>query len=301
MAKRYVTPLIPFQPNQPGVPSTIQSGVVFFVDQYGEGIWATETMCNAYGYVWDPSNNTCRAFDQSARISEMAQDQTSNFFKGGGNQVRSDVNASVIVGQTNTMLGKNTGVQVVGNKNQVESNIVLLGTLGNSVANNTLVIGGNSGQNGIDAKTGKLTETDILGERQVALAIYGGTSVGDTPLPLGLNNVINTAYPIPTNAVFMFEIDIMAVAVVGGKSVPVGSFMTFKSNGVTLKKTSGEIGTPIYSTTSTVLSSGKFTWTANPIITATQELTIIVRGERDTTIEWVADIKITQIQTSVNL
>ena len=301
---RYVNPLIPFQPNQPAVPSYIQDGYVFFVDIYGDPYWADETLCNTYGYIWNPNENTCRAFDYNPRINAIGEN-FSNLIKGSGNNLNTNVNNATVSGQNNLLLGNNTSVNIVGNQNQLEngiSNSVVLGTFGNSQANNTLTIGGNSSQQNLDSKTGIPIFKDIVGERQITFAVYGGQSTDDKPLLLDLNNVANTAFPIPANCVFMFEIDILAVAVVGSKSVPVGSFMTFKSNGVTMKKTSGEGGTPIYSTTNVILSSGKLNWTANPIITILpKELSITVTGEPELTIEWVADIKITQIQTSVEL
>tara|TARA_R100001443_G_scaffold114072_1_gene129536 strand:- start:1692 stop:2612 length:921 start_codon:yes stop_codon:yes gene_type:complete len=298
----------PFAPNQKTIPDYIEDGVVYFTDVDGGNVWSDESMCKAYGYLWDEANQVCRAFIPQREIEIVPQSNIS--VKGANNEIRTGVNNSTISGQNNLMIGKNISVNIIGNRNQIEnkiSNSLLLGTLGNSLADNSITIGGNSGQNGIDEETGAFTSTDILGERQLTFCLYGGKTPPGEKIPLttglNLNNVSDSYYPIPENAVLMFEIDILGVAIepAGNR----GDFMTFKSNGVTMKKTSGEGGTPIQSRTSEVLNSGGLRWVAEPVIAIGTDgkkyLGINATGDTRSTIEWVADLKITQLQTNVNL
>jgi len=300
---RRTNPPFTFAPGQSAQPSEMQGGIVLFEDVNGDPAWATRPLCQAYGYIWDEQNQVCRAFIENPNVIDIGK-QTTNNVKGNNNEIRESVNATTISGQNNLMIGKNTSVNVVGDRNQVEtkiSNSTIVGTFANATANNSLVIGGNSSQNTIDDKTGRPIFKDILGKRQLTKILFGNQFEEETKSNyLWMNNVEGSAYPIPKDAVLMFEADVLGVVI--SPSASAGEFESFKIAGVTMKKTSGEGGTPIYARTSLLNSSSslRLGCVASIYTDSLGErfLTIEVTNAKGMTIEWVASMEITQLQTN---
>ena len=284
--KEKITFRAPFAPNQNVVPDFIDFGQVYFVGQDGKPAGVNETQCRAYGYTWDNVNNVCRAFTQNPNVNSIGQ-ETNNYTKGSNNTARENVNNSIVAGQNNLLIGPNANDLVVGNSNQLQasvSNSLIVGVQANATIDNSIVLGGNQDNN-------------ILGERQLTFSIFGNTSTQAEGIDLYLNYKLNSFYPIQLNSVLIFEIDIVGVETQGRN---VGAYMSFKSNGVAKNSSGGKGETILESTTTILFNSDKKTWTAEPKV-IDGFLYISVSGEAETTIEWVADIKITQIQTKVVL
>ena len=293
---------ISFAPNQVAVPDNIQDGLVYFTDVDGNPVWSTEGLCTAYGYDWDEQNQVCRAFIFNPNVDSIGEN-TSNSVKGGNNEIRANVNNTSISGQNNLLIGNNTSDVVIGNRNQLEnkiSNSLLIGTFANATANNSFVLGGNNSQNTINEKSGVEEYSDILGERQLTKVLFGNyfEAQGKTNY-LWLNNVENSAYPIPQNAVLMFSVRVLGVAV--APLVSAGEFMSFQIEGVTMKKNSGEAPTPIYARTTILNQSSAIGLNCTAVIytdaNGERFLTISVTNGKGIFVEWVANMEITQLQT----
>tara|TARA_R110000787_G_scaffold15090_2_gene46676 strand:- start:865 stop:1758 length:894 start_codon:yes stop_codon:yes gene_type:complete len=289
-------PEYPFAPNQLLQPSNIQDGVVFFVDSDGNSAWSSESSCNAYGYTWDEANQVCRAFILNDRIDEIGLNTTNNV-KGNNNDLRQSINNTTVSGQNNLLLGDNTSNVILGNMNQLEnkvSNSLLLGTFGNATVNNSLVIGGNNSQVAINDKTSLAEYSDILGERQLTKILFGNSFGDEAAGLLNLNNVPNNYYPIPINSIIMFDADVLGV-VIGGKTS--GEFMSFKIQGVTRLKSTGEGAQTIYSRTTILFDSGRLGLNCQAIFNADNTMTIEVTNGKGLSVDWVASMELTQLQT----
>tara|TARA_R110000787_G_scaffold70091_1_gene155831 strand:- start:24580 stop:25473 length:894 start_codon:yes stop_codon:yes gene_type:complete len=289
-------PEYPFAPNQLVQPSIIQDGVVLFQDNLGNPQFSTQSSCNAYGYIWDEANQVCRAFIENPNINEIGLNTTNNV-KGNNNNLRSGVNNTTVSGQNNLLLGDNISNVILGNMNQVEnkvSNSLLLGTFGNSTVNNSLVIGGNNSQVAINEKTGLAEYSDIVGERQLTKILFGNSFQDEAAGLLNLNNVPTKYYPIPINSIIMFEADVLAV-VIGGKTN--GEFMSFKIQGVTRLRSTGEGAQTIYSTTTILFDSGRLGLNCQAVFNADNTMTIAVSNGKGFGVDWVASMELTQLQT----
>jgi|21_taG_2_1085346.scaffolds.fasta_scaffold05434_2 hypothetical protein len=300
--KRRSNPPFPFAPNQTAQPSEIQDGVVLFTDVNGDGAWATQELCQAYGYTWDNQNQMCRAFIPNANIENIGT-ETTNMIKGGNNEIRDGVNNTMIAGQNNLVLGLNTSDNITGDMNQMDarvSNTILMGTLGNATTSNAFVQGGNSPQRIIDEETGEEIYKDILGQHQLTKIMMSNRIYRTTERDiLWLNDVENVCYPIPDDAVCMFAADVLGTQTQGRTP---GEFMSFKVRGVIRKQTASGRGTSIFWTTTPQDFSMSLGYDCSGAIYTDADgidyLTIAVNsGKTDGEVMWVASIEITQLQT----
>ena len=298
---RTTNPIFPFAPGMTAQPSYLQDGVVFFTDIDGENVWATQELALAYGYTWDQQNQVARAFISNPNVENIGE-ETNNMIKGGNNEIRDGVNNTMIAGQNNLVLGLNTSDNITGDFNQMNphvSNTILMGTKGNATVSNSFVQGGNSSQRTIDEETGLTKFNNILGQQQLTKILMSATiiRVGERD-NLWLNDVEGACYPIPLDAVLMFNADIMGVVVDGGN---LGEFMSFNIDGVTKKQTSTEGGTQIYSTTTIMQQSSDLRLDCQGSIYYDADgeafLTINIDSGKVGIVQWVASIEITQLQT----
>ena len=269
-------------------PSRVNNiGEVFFTDGTIEVI-PNQKQCEAYGYYFHPATGTCKAFDYSTKLDTSFTNE-STVIKGQGNTTADGTNNASIMGVNNIVNGSSNNTIIVGNQSQIESgvsNTSVFGTLGNSTADNSIVLGGNAA-------------ADILGERQVSTIMYGLQTTDASTNISFLNNVSGSFYAIPENAAMYFQADILAVRVAGSSgSGAVGDFKSWVERGVVINKS----GTASISRTRTSPTSSGTTTGWSPVSTVVgTNYQLTVTGAANMTIEWVASIRFTQIQTSVSL
>ena len=263
-------------------------GEVIFTDGTNTDIRANQVQCEAYGYTYDKASGTCRSFRLNTNL-ERTLSNINNKNNGPGNTTQLGSNTIQVNGTNNTTRGFNNNCFINGSLNEIANGVntaTVLGHLGNSTADNSLVLGGNA--------TG-----DILGERQIINLMYGVTTTGAGTVPSYLNNVAGSLFAIPENAAMYFHADILAVRVGGtaGEGA-LGDFKGATERGVIINK-SGVLS--IERTRTVVVSSGTTnTWRATAAISGLN-FVMNVRGATDNTIEWACNITFTQIQTSVAL
>ena len=267
--------------------NTTISGEVMFTDGTNNEIRANQVTCQAYGYTYDKASDTCSAFNYSVKLVEQA-DNIDNSINGYSNTTGTRANTIQINGSDNTTKGNNMACFINGGSNTIVDGVnsaTVLGILGESTADNSLVLGGNA-------------PGDILGERQIINLMYGVTTTGAGTVPSYLNNVTGSLFAIPEDSAMYFHADVLAVRVGGSGTGGKGDFSGFTERGVIINQ-SGVMN--IDRTRATVANSGTTSaWRPTAAISGTN-FVMNVRGAANVNIEWASNIRFTQIQTGIPL
>jgi hypothetical protein len=266
--------------------STSVLGVVTFTDGTND-ITPNQLQCEAYGYSYNKADGTCSTFRYNTNLNRSFSNE-SNKVQGANNTTETGTNNTLIIGQNNTVKGLSRNNIIVGNQNEIAngvSNANVYGTFGEATANNSIVLGGNSG-------------SDTLGKRQAIQLIYGTQTTDGVVVDSYLNGISGSYFVVPENTAIMFEADILAVRVGGTGSGAVGDFKSWIETGVVINKSGTlTVDSSIISHSNSGSTGG---WDAVSTVSGTNYI-ISVEGATDKTIEWVINIRFTQIKTGVAL
>ena len=262
-------------------------GVVSFTNGARE-VTPNQLQCEAYGYTYDKASGTCSIFRFNTNLNSSFNN-SNNSTKGSQNVTETGTNNTLIMGENNTVRGFSRNNIIIGSNNEIANgvnNANVFGTFGEATANNSIVLGGNAG-------------TDILGKRQAIQLLYGTQTTDGTTVDSYLNGITGSYFVVPENTAIMFEADILAVRV-GGTAVAgaVGDYKSWIETGVVINK-SGKL--TVDSSTISHSSSGTTGgWDAVSTASGTNYI-MSVEGVADTTIEWVSNLRFTQLKTGVTL
>ena len=267
-----------------------ETGIVLFTDGTND-VLPNQQQCEAYGYTYDKETGTCSSYKFNTNLDKNISN-TQNNIKGSKNTTIAGTNNTYIMGEDNTVRGLSRNNIIAGNNNEIQNSInntMVFGTLGESTADNSIVLGGNNGA------------TDNLGERQSIQVMFGRTSTQGTNIASYMNNTTSSYFPIPLNTALYFHSDVIAVRVGGSAGAgSVGDFASWVERGVVINKS----GTATISRErDSIKSSGSVTgWQPTGIVVSgTTSFSLRVRGATDMTIEWAATVNFTQIKTGVAL
>ena len=285
MSKRVAT--IPYLSGFDVKPSsTSVLGVVTFTDGTND-ITPNQLQCEAYGYTYDKASGTCSTFRFNTNLNRSFSNE-SNKLQGTNNTTETGTNNTYIIGENNTVKGLSRNNIVVGNQNEIANgvnNASVYGTFGEATADNSIVLGGNSG-------------SDTLGKRQAIQLIYGTQTTDGIVIESYLNGISGSYFVVPENTAIMFEADILAVRVGGTGAGAVGDFKSWIETGVVINKSGTlKVDSSIISHSNSGSTGG---WDAVSTVSGTNYV-ISVEGATDKTIEWVSNVRFTQIKTGVAL
>ena len=279
--------LIPFLSDYPVKPNSINGlGIVTFTDGTND-ITPNQQQCEAYGYTYDESTGTCKAFMYNSNIERNIANVNNNV-QGSRNVTETGTNNTYIMGESNTVKGLSRNNIIIGSNNEIANGInnsSVYGTKGEVTATNSIVLGGNA-------------PTDNLAERQSIQLMYGVQTTAGSTVDSYLNNITDNYFTIPENTAMYFHADVLAVRVGGTGTGNAGDFLSWVERGVVINK-SGTLS--IERERDTIVGSGNHTnWRPTATFNGT-DFIIEVRGAIDTTIEWASNITFTQIKTGVAL
>ena len=282
-----ITYSIPFLTGFTVKPLSVSAlGVVSFTDGARE-ITPNQLQCEAYGYTYNKAAGTCSIFRFNTNLIRSFNN-SNNSTKGAQNVTETGTNNTLIMGESNTVKGFSRNNIIIGSNNEIANgvnNANVFGTFGEATADNSIVLGGNAG-------------TDILGKRQAIQLIYGVQTTGADAVDSYLNGITGSYFVVPENTAIMFEADILAVRVGGTGSGAVGDYKTWIETGVVINK-SGTLS--VDSSTISHSSSGTTGgWDAVSTVSGTNYI-MSVEGVEDKTIDWVSNLRFTQLKTGVTL
>jgi hypothetical protein len=282
-----ITYSIPFLTGFTVKPLSVSAlGVVSFTDGARE-ITPNQLQCEAYGYTYNKASGTCSIFRFNTNLNRSFNN-SNNSTKGSQNVTETGTNNTLIMGESNTVKGFSRNNIIIGSNNEIANgvnNANVFGTFGEATADNSIVLGGNA-------------STDILGKRQAIQLLYGVQTTGADAVDSYLNGITGSYFVVPENTAIMFEADILAVRVGGAGAGAVGDFKTWIETGVVINK-SGELSVDS-STISHSNSGSTGGWDAVSIVSGTNYI-MSVEGAADKTIDWVSNIRFTQLKTGVTL
>jgi len=269
-------------------PSNISGiGVVTFTDGTNE-ITPNQLQCEAYGYKYDQEVGTCSAFRYNTNLDRVSANENNRTF-GAGNSTETGTNNTLIMGESNSVKGFSKNSIITGSKNEIAygvNNVSVSGTLGEAIADNSTVLGGNA-------------SGDPLGKRQSIRVMYGKLTTSASTLASNLNNTAGSYFLIPENTAVYFHATCLAVRV-GGTSASgaPGDYWSAIERGVAINK-SGVLS--IQRERDVIKTSGTTSgWVASTSVSG-NIFRVNVRGANNMDIEWTCDIKLTQIKTGVTL
>ena len=282
-----ITYSIPFLTGFTVKPLSVSAiGVVSFTDGTRE-ITPNQLQCEAYGYTYNKAAGTCSIFRFNTNLNRSFNN-SNNSTKGAQNVTETGTNNTLIMGESNTVKGFSRNNIIIGSNNEIANgvnNANVFGTFGEATADNSIVLGGNAG-------------TDILGKRQAIQLLYGVQTTGADAVDSYLNGITGSYFVVPENTAIMFEADILAVRVGGTGAGAVGDFKTWIETGVVINK-SGTLS--VDSSTISHSSSGTTGgWDAVSTVSGTNYI-MSVEGVEDKTIDWVSNLRFTQLKTGVTL
>ena len=282
-----ITYSIPFLTGFTVKPLSVSAlGVVSFTDGARE-ITPNQLQCEAYGYTYNKAAGTCSIFRFNTNLIRSFNN-SNNSTKGAQNVTETGTNNTLIMGESNTVKGFSRNNIIIGSNNEIANgvnNANVFGTFGEATADNSIVLGGNAG-------------SDSLGKRQAIQLIYGTQTTDGIDAYSYLNGITDSFFVVPENTAIMFEADILAVRVGGAGAGAVGDFKTWIETGVVINK-SGELSVDS-STISHSNSGSTGGWDAVSIVSGTNYI-MSVEGAADKTIDWVSNIRFTQLKTGVTL
>ena len=282
-----ITYSIPFLTGFTVKPLSVSAiGVVSFTDGARE-ITPNQLQCEAYGYTYNKAEGTCSIFRFNTNLIRSFNN-SNNSTKGAQNVTETGTNNTLIMGESNTVKGFSRNNIIIGSNNEIANgvnNANVFGTFGEATADNSIVLGGNA-------------STDILGKRQAIQLIYGTQTTDGIDAYSYLNGITDSFFVVPENTAIMFEADILAVRVGGAGAGAVGDFKTWIETGVVINK-SGTLS--VDSSTISHSSSGTTGgWDAVSTVSGTNYI-MSVEGVEDKTIDWVSNLRFTQLKTGVTL
>ena len=283
-----ITYSIPFLTGFTVKPLSVSAlGVVSFTDGARE-ITPNQLQCEAYGYTYNKAEGTCSIFRFNTNLIRSFNN-SNNSTKGSQNVTETGTNNTLIMGESNTVKGFSRNNIIIGSNNEIANgvnNANVFGTFGEATADNSIVLGGNAG-------------TDISGKRQAIQLLYGTQTTDGTDSFSYLNGITDSFFVVPENTAIMFEADILAVRVGGTAGAgAVGDYKSWIETGVVINK-SGTL--TVDSSTISHSSSGTTGgWNAVSTVSGTNYI-MSVEGATDKTIEWVSNLRFTQLKTGVTL
>tara|TARA_R100001377_G_C3188127_1_gene109414 strand:- start:14 stop:865 length:852 start_codon:yes stop_codon:yes gene_type:complete len=261
-------------------------GNITFTDGVND-VQPNQLQCEAYGYNYNKASGTCTISTYNSTYAGAVANENNKTF-GKRNVTELGTNNTLIMGEGNIVRGLSRNNIITGTNNQIANgvnNANISGTLGETTADNSIVIGGNAG-------------SDNLGERQSIKLMYGVLTTTSGTVDSYLNNVTDSYFVIPDNTIMYFHADIVAVRIGGTGAGSVGDYASFVERGVVINK-SGTLS--INRERDAIKSSGTVTlWRPTAAVSGTNFL-IDIRGAANVKIEWAATISFTQIKTGVTL
>lgn len=270
---------------KPALTST--SGEVSFTDGTNS-VNPNQAACEAYGYTYDKSSGTCRAYVFNYNIGQSLIDEN-NYVQGANNTTEKGVNNTYIMGESNWVRGISRNNIVIGSNNQLgilydagigANNAAILGSYGLAQRDGEVVMGGGG---------------DSLGKSQSSIIHLSGTTDDEAPTNILVNGVsgittIARDSSATTTSFTGFEANVMGVRTGGVAAGNVYDRILLRATGIAYLKADNQ-------SVSTLGSYGTVEgWTAAIDFSGTNDMHLQVTGARDMDITWSCTLNLYEMK-----
>ena len=198
----------------------LRTGVVAFTDGTNNNLSANQKTCEAYGYTYDTSTGTCRAY--AYKPLDKKFNTQSVIEKGRNNDIGRANKNSVIVGDSNTLRGLNRNTLIVGNDHLVENEIINSSIVGGASANvqrqAEVAIGG-----GVPTVYNAGRSASLTADRQQSFIQLSGITTDNTATNLTVQGDGSSFINVKANSILGYEIYITRFEL-GGTSGTAGNY-----------------------------------------------------------------------------
>ena len=253
-------------------------GTVRFTDGTNNNLFANQITCEAYGYRYEESSGTCKAYDVQFQMQDLEKKNFSQFV-GTKHTVNKGTLDTLVSGKKHETLGNNENCFIAGEENTIErdiKNATVLGKMGKASREGEVVIAGGG------AKAGFLQHTEVQISGKTTDATVTSLYVqGDA------DGATGHVYP-PSNSICIYEM-FLSVLCTGGADGTAGHYKTEKHLGSILKEDDNT--QTLVSSSITAISSAGNTGTAAIDVTAGDSgMQVKVTGAADRNLQWSATV-----------
>ena len=197
------------------------SGEVIFTDGTNIDLRVNELTCNAYGYTFDNTTGTCRAYTVSPTLNEEF-DNLTNVKRGRRNTTEIATENSVIIGDNNITKGFNNNTLIIGNGHEIErtfnNSSILGGSLGKITRQSEVAIAG--GKTSLSDSTDAAT---FSSRRQTSTIELSGVTIDNTATNLTVQGDGSSYINVKNNSIIGYDIYITRLEL-GGSSGTAGNY-----------------------------------------------------------------------------
>jgi hypothetical protein len=189
------------------------TGEVMFTDGTDTRINPDQISCEAYGYTFDQTTGTCKAYTITPRLTTEF-DNITNVKRGRQNSTQMGTENSVIVGNSNTTKGFNNNTLIVGNGHEIENGFnnssILGGNLSKITRQSEVAIGG--GKASLSDSTDAAT---FSSRRQTSTIELSGVTIDNTATNLTVQGDGSSYINVKANSIIGYDIYITRLELAG--------------------------------------------------------------------------------------
>lgn len=255
---------------------TLRSGIVLFTDGTQNDIVANEDACRAYGYTYDKSTGTCRAFTHTEEITSTGDATTSKTV--GSNIDIGKSKDSLAVGNSH-ILTQNRNVLIAGSNHIIDNkitNATILAKYGKATHTGELVIGGGG------------SASFVAGTKQTSVIQLAGQSLGND-VDLYVQSGSSEEITLPANSIILYEVFITGLTT-GGTAGTVGHYQVRKLYGSVLCYNDGSFVHDAHSNEN--ITTVGTTGTISLDLSTANTFKVSIAGATNVSAEWHAHVNL---------
>ena len=270
-------------------------GQVVFTDGTTNNIIPNQLQCEAYGYTYDRTLGTCRAFRYTPLLPVNTQN-TNNRLNGPGYTTQGGSNTIQMNGTGNTTRGLNNNCSINGRENKIGLNInnaTVNGSMGIALRQGEIVLGG--------GLTNGLTGSKKGGLSQSSKIQLSGLTTNAAAINLTVQEVDGAYIELQTNSILGFEIYVTRLET-GGTSGTAGNFNYMQIKGAARCDNGGTIILYIH-TNASIASLGLGALTPAIIVDSSTggipSISVQVTGLANIDSTWSATAQLHELTTTI--